>query len=467
MERDVFANISPLDHRYSTGFPDLYSLLSSILSEKAYIRYQCMVEAALTRTLARRGICSEETGRHVERACSEVTPDEVYEEEKRTRHNIRALVNCIRRRIPEESRPYVHFGATSVDILDTARALQYKEAASRAVVPELLGLLRIWLDLTRREAGTVQIGRTHGQHAVPVTFGFALAEYVSRLGGRIERIKHTAADLRGKLAGAVGAYNATSLFLEDPDQFEKEVLGELGLRPATHSTQIVEAEYVLDFVHALISTFGVLASFADDIRHLQRTEIGEVAEAFASEQVGSSTMPHKRNPWNFEHVKSMWKEFVPRINTVYMDQISEHQRDLTNSASGRFVPEIIAGLTLCCRRLSEVCARLMVDRKRMGRNLEMTEGMIAAEPLYILLAACGHPDAHERVRQLTLSAEATGHSLSEEAESAEDLRPYLEKMTCEQRAIIHDPRKYTGIAARKALSVCDFWQEKLGIDADG
>ena len=96
----------------------------------------------------------------------------------------------------------------------------------------------------------------------------------------------------------------------------------------------------------IISAFGVLANLADDIRHLQRTEIGEVGEAFEATQVGSSTMPHKRNPWNFEHVKSMWKEFMPRMITMYADQISEHQRDLTNSASGRFVPEIVLVLWL-------------------------------------------------------------------------------------------------------------------------
>src|SRR5690606_694848 len=120
------------------------------------------------------------------------------------------------------------------------------------------------------------------------------------------RLEEAVGNLRGKMAGAVGAYNASRLFFSDPDQFEVEVLRRLGLQPADHATQVVEPEYLADFLHAVVSTFGVLANLADDMRHLQRTEIAEVGEAFDPDQVGSSTMPHKRNPWNFEHVKSLW-----------------------------------------------------------------------------------------------------------------------------------------------------------------
>src|SRR5690606_11352818 len=121
--------------------------------------------------------------------------------------------------------------------------------------------------------------------------------------------------------------------------------------PGEHATQVGAPEYITDYVHALVSCFGVLANFADDMRHLQRSEIGETGEAFDPLQVGSSTMPHKRNPWNFEHVKSLWKTFMPRMTTVYMDQISEHQRDLTNSAPSSIVMEVSGGLALAAGRL--------------------------------------------------------------------------------------------------------------------
>src|SRR5690606_9593611 len=148
-----------------------------------------------------------------------------------------------------------------------------------------------------------QIGRTHGMHAEPVTFGFAVAHYVSRLGRAVLAIRVAASELRGKLAGAVGAYNAAALFVDDPLALEREVLASLGLRPSPVSTQIVEAEFLVDYFHAVVSAFGVLANIADDMRQLHRSEIGEVEEYFGEAHVGSSTMPHKRNPSRLEQVK--------------------------------------------------------------------------------------------------------------------------------------------------------------------
>jgi adenylosuccinate lyase len=460
-ERDLFDNVSPLDFRYYGQDEALQKLLDPYVTERGRVASEAMVEAAATRVLARRGLCSAEVADEVAAAVAAVTPDEVAAEEARIQHNIRALVNCLQRRVSEAARPYVHFTLTSFDVIDTAVAWRLKNAALQVVVPELIRLERVLIDLARREQNTLQIGRTHGQHAVPITFGFALAEYVSRLGGRLEAIQRIAEDMRGKISGAVGAYNASSLFFADPVAFETEVLAELGLKPSLHSTQIVEAEYVTDYVHALLAAFGVLASLADDMRHLQRTEIAEVGEAFEAQQVGSSTMPHKRNPWNFENVKSLWKAFAPRMTTVYMDQLSEHQRDLSNSASGRFVPETIVALVSCTRRMTRIMGKLVTDKARMRANFEMTQGMIAAEPAYILLAAHGHPDAHEAVRKVTLKAQQSGQPLGEVLFADEELRPYLEQLTDEQREVLRDPSSYTGIAARKTEAICEYWEQRL------
>src|SRR5690606_4198355 len=209
------------------------------------------VEAALVRALSRMGLCSAAVADEVERACEAVVPAEVYREEEKTRHNIRALVNVIRSKVSDEAKPFVHFTATSVDIMDTARALQLRDVAQDVAIPLLKQLERLWIDLARREAYTVQAGRTHGQHAVPITFGFAVAEYVSRLGNRIEALEQAARNLKGKMAGAVGAYNASHLFFDDPRAFEAEVLGLLGLSAADHATQIVQPEFVVDYMHAV------------------------------------------------------------------------------------------------------------------------------------------------------------------------------------------------------------------------
>lgn len=461
MQRDIFASISPLDHRYYASSQRLFDQLSEYLSENAFIRYQARVEEALVKVLAKKGICSEQVAQEVSQAVRNINPEEVYKEEETTHHNIRALVNTIQAHVSESARPYVHFTATSVDIMDTARAMQYRDVSEQMIIPYLKELLGLFIALTRREADALQVGRTHGQHAVPITFGFAMAEYVSRLGNRIQSVITTSSNLRGKMAGAVGAYNASSLFFPDPEEFEREVLAELGLQPSTHSTQIVEPEYLTDWAHALVSTLSVLANFGDDIRHLQRTEIAEVGEAFEAGQVGSSTMPHKRNPWNFEHVKSIWKAFAPHMLTLYMDQISEHQRDLTNSASSRFVPEIATSLVAVVQRLNQVCSKLVIDRSRMVENLGIHKELIIAEPLYILLASLGHPNAHEAVRQLTLVSERTGQPLRNLVAESDELAPYLAKMTGYQRQVLERPETYTGIASRKALAVADHWEAAL------
>ena len=463
LSRNIFANLSPLDHRYSLNQAE-YAQYSKYLSEEAKIRYQARVEVALVKVLVRQGICPQAIADQIEAAVRGLRPEEVYAEEGKTRHNIRALVNCIQQRVSSEARPYVHFTATSFDIVDTANSLCYKEVSRELIIPTLLKLQTILMEIAIREKETVQIGRTHGQHAVPITFGFAVAEYVSRLGNRIEAIKESSQRLKGKIAGAVGAYNASHLFFVEPEEFEAQVLAELGLEAASHSTQIVEPEFLTDFFHSLISCFGVLASLSDDMRHLQRSEIAEIGEYFAEDQVGSSTMPHKRNPVNYENIKSLWKQFMPRMLTLYQDQLSEHQRDLTNSASSRFNPEIIVGLLSAAKRLSGVLQQLAVDHQSIRRNLELNRELIIAEPLYILLASYGHPDAHEVVRKLTLEARQRKTTLRELVQVKTELKPYWDIFTPKQREVLLHPEKYTGIAAEKTERVVNYWREQLALN---
>ena len=241
------------------------------------------------------------------------------------------------------------------------------------------------------------------------------------------------------------------------------MLEELGLKPSPISTQIAEAEFFVDYLNSVISAFGVLANLADDMRHLQRSEIAEVGEFFEAKQVGSSTMPQKRNPINFENIKSMWKEFMPRMVTMYMDQVSEHQRDLTNSASMRFIPEILAGFYASAARLNRVMSELAVDKSNMQKNFDMNKSMIIAEPLYILLAANGHPDAHEYVREMTLKSQLIKIPLISLVKKDKSIQPYFKKFSKKQLEIINNPEKYIGIAAEKTEMVCGYWKKELNL----
>lgn len=452
-----FDNFSPIDYRYWD------EALAPYLSDRGFLNYKMQVEQALVRVLSRRNLCPETVVKEIEEACKKVTPEEAYAEEEKIKHDIRAMVNVIRSKVSDAAKPYVHMTATSYDIIDTANAARFRDAVQKVLVPALKDLEKVLIEITIREADTVQVGRTHGQHAVPITFGFAISGYVSRLGVCIEALSDLAKQLRGKFSGAVGAYNASSLFFDDPESFEKDVLAELDLEASEQSTQVTQPEPLARLMAEISIAMGVLANLSDDMRALQRSEIGEIGEEFEAAQVGSSTMPQKRNPINFENVKSFWKIVMPRVVTVFMDQISEHQRDLTNSASSRTYGEMIAYATSAAKRLSKTMQKLKVDTANLEKNLALGRGSVAAEPLYILLASLGHPDAHEKVRNLTLAAQKENKSLEEVAMNDGEMSPYLSKMTDAQKNILKNPSFYTGIAGKKAKKVAENWRSRLDL----
>jgi adenylosuccinate lyase len=476
-ERIIFRNLSPIDHRYSISEHDLFEALVPWLSEEAVIHACAKAEIALIKAhLSLRGNPSTALLATLDTVGSSIESEAVYAEEEKTQHNIRALVNVMKKLVPAEVAPLVHLGATSVDILDTALAYRMKGVTRNVVLPLLAQLETALCDLAEREAETPQVGRTHGQHAVPITFGFAMAEYVSRLGKSILEIQDRSVKIRGKLAGAVGAYNATSVLVRDPEALERLYLAELGLEPSEHSTQLVEPEYLLRLLLEFNTAFGIIANLADDLRNLQRTEISEVRENFSTDQVGSSTMPQKRNPWNSEHVKSLWKAFSPRVMTFYMDQISEHQRDLTNSASQRFIADYVAGFCQGVHRMASVVQGLGVNRDRLLTNLcgggvvggatggegSGVVGGVLAEPAYILLAESGVSDAHEVIRKITLRAEKEGltfaQALSKQPETLARIGSKMAELglvptAAEALSFFERPERYRGLSTQKARAL--------------
>jgi adenylosuccinate lyase len=187
---------------------------------------------------------------------------------------------------------------------------------------------------------------------------------------------------------------------------------------------------------------------------------------FTKDQVGSSTMPQKRNPWNSEHVKSLWKTFSPRVMTFFMDQISEHQRDLTNSASQRFITEYISGFAAAVGRLNKVVTTLKVHKEKMKENIEKTGGMILAEAVYILISLSGEKEGHELVRKLTLEAEKNELPLIDVLKSdyklwkkiTEQLETNINRKPEE---LFGSPEMYSGIASKKALKIADKYKKLM------
>lgn len=448
--------IDPLDSRY-------YDVeIAKYLSDRSRITYQAYVEAALAYALAESGVCSKTIAKEIETACGKVTAEAVAAEERTTKHDVKALVNVIKANLSPRAQPYVHFGATSYDIVATAMSLQFRDATTELVLPRLIELQKTLLGLTKKYAKTSQIGRTHGQHAVPITFGFAMAEYVERLGASTRSLQVLSDKLRGKFSGAVGAYNALSLFVDDPIEFEKTLLGYLNLQPADYSTQIIPAETYVRLLDELAVAAGIMANLSHDMRHLQRSEIAEIREAFEVGQTGSSTMAHKRNPWNFENVISMNKQVLAQLVNAYQNLPSEHQRDLTDSASARYYGTIFAAVASMSQRLNKVMSKIEVDEASMKLNLYMSGGAIAAEPLYLLLEKYGHTKAHEVAKSLAHKALESGQTLYEVAAKDRKIASYWDKFTDKEKRIIKDPEiHYTGLATQKALFIHKKWHSQL------
>lgn len=464
---NIFKNISPLDHRYLLANKELFKNLQKTLSEEASISYCIEVEAALLKAHIHTSLGKDaDLEKEADELVHRIAPQEVYDEEEKTQHNIRALVNVIKSKVTPKLQPYVHLGATSVDILDTAFSLRMRDAVRDTILPLMIEVEELLIGITLEHAETPQVGRTHGQHAVPVTVGFAFAEYVARFGKAIQELASRSTQLKGKLAGAVGAYNATSMMIADPVEFERLSLSFVGIEPSEISTQMVEPEYLLRVLLEMNTAFGVLANLADDLRHLQRSEISEVREFFSSSQVGSSTMPQKRNPWNSEHVKSLWKAYAPRVLTFYMDQISEHQRDLSNSASSRFTVEYIAGFGSALNRMRKILSSLYVDRERLKKNLESAGDLVLAEPAYILLSLGGEADAHEVIRKITVKCEREKCSfvegLKSDVSAWNRIRERLLSTTGQDaEAFFSEPWRYRGEAVSKANEVAEKYREVM------
>lgn len=451
-EQNFFA-LDPLDGRYYD--PEV----ARYLSESSRIAYQAYMEAALAQTLAEAGICSSDVATAIEQAARNVKAEEVYKEEQTTKHDIKALVNCIKAQVDDDAKPYVHFGSTSNDIINSAFSLQLRDATQKVVIPRLQELVKTLVGLAEQHADTVQIGRTHGQHAVPITFGFAVAEYVERLSGSARSLEVLSGKLVGKFSGAVGAYNALSLFIPDPQDFERKVLAQVGLETAAYSTQITPPEFAVRLLAELSVSAGIMANLAHDMRHLQRSEIAEVHEKFEEGQTGSSTMAHKKNPINFENVISLSKQVIAQSVNANQNLSSEHQRDLTDSASSRFYSISLACVASMTKRLNKVMGKLEVDPEAMQRNLKLSGGAIAAEPLYLLLAKYGHTAAHEKARALAHQALDQNKPLIDFITSDTEASGYWQKFTNDEKKTIEQPEAYyTGLAAQKTRDIVNKYQ---------
>lgn len=449
----------------------------------ALVAYQIDVELATLRALTSRGVIPPSEYALLTPAVVEalygITTTEVDAEERVTKHDIRALVNCMKRRMPGPLQRWVHVPLTSYDVIDTARVRMYRAAHTDVVRPLFKKLVASLQAHARRYARMSQIGRTHGQHALPITVGFWLATILNRLIHCAAQADAKAEALCGKISGPVGAYNAQAvlgLCQSSALSFEDEVLSHLGLSAAPISTQIVPPEPLAEYLFSCVLVSAVLGQLGRDCRHLMRTEIGEISEPFAATQTGSSTMAHKRNPITFENEEGMWHSQKWDFGKVFETLVSEHQRDLVGSSVARSLPAIVVRLVYQLERLLAVTAenptpfieRVVPDPDACARNLALQGDLVLAEPLYIALQMGGYPgDAHhlvnhtvvELAKQYQMSLlDAVRAICRSDVAVAEAWR----RVPDELKAVLRQEQPYIGIATERTHQICDAAAAYLG-----
>jgi adenylosuccinate lyase len=450
---DAASLFCPLEYRY--GRPEVRQLFS----RGARLDRALRVEAALALSQAELGMVPKEDAEAIDRAVREhrVTLARADALERELRHDVMAIV----RSLAEASGPagrWVHFGATSADITDTALALELKESVA-ILREDLRELALVLVALARKYRATPEIGRTHGQHAVPISFGYKMAAGAAEIARHYRRLDELTSRLVvGKMAGAVGTGAG---FGAHAPEVEAGVMRRLGISAAEAPTQIVNRDGIAEFANFMALVAASAERLATEVRNLQRTEIGEVAEAFdESKQVGSSTMAQKRNPMLSENVASLARLVRAFQLPALENMIQWHERDLANSANERIVLPHAILLTddiLC--KLTEVFRGLRVDTERMAEHLKRSEGNAMTENLMLALTARGldRADAHERLRTLTRDA-GHGAGLAERAAADPTISGLL--TPAEIRELL-DPTAYVRAAAAKTDRVVDRVESEL------
>ncbi len=328
------------------------------------------------------------------------TVEAIDEREKVTDHDTAAFVDVLSESAGSAGR-WIHYGLTSSDVLDTGLALQIKHVAG-LVLPDARALVDALAAKAREHVDTLCVGRTHGIHAEPTTFGVKLAGFAfeaDRNARRLERAFDQAAV--GAVSGAVGTYSATS-----PD-FEARVLARLGLEREPVSTQVVARDRHAELLQAIALAGAGLERFATEIRHLARTEVGEVREPFGRGQKGSSAMPHKRNPIKSEQVTGLARVLRGNATAAVENVALWHERDISHSSVERIIlPDSTILLDHMQRRVLALVQGMVVDSARMRENLELTYGALFSQRLLLALVAAGstRDEAYRVVQRLAQQA---------------------------------------------------------------
>ena len=371
-----------------------------VWSEEGKLARWLEVELAALDAWAEIGAVPAEAAGEVRERAVAPTPERVAEIEERTQHDLAAFVDAVAEGLGDSGR-WLHYGLTSSDVLDTATALQVREAGA-LVLDGVDRALEAVVGRAEEHRDTAMAGRTHGVHAEPITFGAKLAGWAFELERDRERLARALEGMRvGKLAGAVGTYGGG-----DPE-VERLACERLGLVPEPAATQVVPRDRYAELLSALAVTAASLDRFATEVRHLARTEVREVQEPFRKGQKGSSAMPHKRNPVVAERISGLSRVVRAAAVVGFENVALWHERDISHSSAERVVlPDSFLALDSMLERFAWLVDGLVVNAERMRRNLDASHGLVFSQRVLLALVAAGltRDDAYRLVQRNALAA---------------------------------------------------------------
>ncbi len=394
--------------------------MGRIWSDENKLRMWLRVEVAATETLAEAGMVPHSAAKAIcERGDFDLSRIQALEAE--VKHDVIAFTTAVAEKVGPESR-WLHFGLTSNDVVDTAQALQIHEA-SLIIRNDLEALKTVLKRRAFEFQHTPTIGRTHGIHAEPTTFGLKLANWYSETERNIERFEHAAEDMRvGKISGAVGTLAHLTPELED------KICSRLGLKTAAISSQVIQRDRHAFFVATLAVIASTLDKIAVEIRHLQRTEVREAEEYFSEKQKGSSAMPHKRNPITCEQISGLARVVRGNAQAAFEDVPLWHERDISHSSVERVIlPDSTILIDYLLHKTTTLIDTLLVYPERMLQNLESTGGLIFSGQLLLDLAEAGmsREDAYRLVQKHAMAAWKNGTNFREAIRNDSEIRSRL------------------------------------------
>jgi 3-carboxy-cis,cis-muconate cycloisomerase len=430
--------------------------MNKVFSDESLLQKWLDAEAALALAEAEVGLIPKEAANEIVRKAKyeNLDMETIRKGIVETSHPLITLIRSLEKVCDGDAGRYVHWGATTQDIMDTAVVLQMKEA-QEVILCQLTNFLETCLKLAEEHKDTIMPGRTHGQHALPITLGYKIAVWADEIGRHIERLNEGKKRyLMGQFAGAAGTLASIP---ESGLDIQERYCEILGLEQPT-ITWHVERDGFAEFASIIAMISGTIGKIANEIINLQRSELGEVEEGFAMGKVGSSTMPHKRNPMVCEYVVGLTRLVQRNASLGFDGMVQEHERDMTFwLTEWAFIPQICILTSGGIQQMQGVLEGLIIHKENMNKNLYLLQGLIVSENLMLAIGKyVGRQVAHDLVYEVSMKAFEEHRSLLEVTLESKEIMSHMSEDAVKEHL---DPKNYIGLCTQFVKRVAKKWSQ--------